>query len=944
VRGDEGCTPRGGASSPLTGRTTQLQQLDALLRPGAPVRVAAVDGPHGMGKTRLLNEFRKQAADAGLLVLCGQAAFADAEVSLGLLIDALQDTEAGRMAQVWAPAPGDDATEWRRRHRELRAALGAQAAGRPLLLALDDVHWADHASLAALDFLVRYPPAGQLTIVVTHRTGQCPPQLARTLRAADGLRMSLPPLTRQDVAELLPGVSPAHLHAVTEAGAGNPLYVHLLAGMPTAMVTALAAREMAPGTWRNEPRYRESVIRPELTALPEREQTVAKASAVVGVEFDLSAVEAVAELPAQETGEALDALIARGVLDCSDGMFRFVHPLVHLAAYQLAGPAWCARAHARAARHFERRGASAVRWATQAEHAPEMDPKAIARLVEAARASLSSAPENSVRWLRKVLRLLPQDGSAVGPSAGEVQLHLGRALVVAGRLGPAAALLRPLLTERGPLQVEALGLTALADRMAGHAERAYALLKSEVSRGDGDGDGTAPASSLPRALAELQLIRIDLMNSRRPDLARLEVLAEHVQHPEVVVVARALQAMTSVARCDLRRAAERLDEAGQVADAMGDDQLHHCLDAVPDLGWAGFFLERYGESRRRLLRAIRLAETRGQRYALPHLHVVHASVLAFSGPMDSALEAVESALSTDPDGTGEVSALAAATGLRPLLWSRGPQEARRALAELADLPEPPVAWWQRVVALARLETAWECGDPVDAVQVDKMLGLDDPATHDPMLALRSDLATAFALAGGRYEDARLHVSRAEESARLTGLIGAQAASELARSRLLLASGAAADAWKAADASAAAYAAAGQPVRAGQAHAAAARAALQATGRRCTDAGSPGADWTARAAAHQRAAREAFDGCGAHWLRDQLDRAAPPARPRIGHRATAVLSERERQVAQLVTEGATNQAIADRLFLSVRTVEAHLTRVYAKLEITSRAAVARALDR
>ena len=258
----------GNGSDTWVGREEELHRLTTVLGAGASSRVAVIDGPHGMGKTRLLAEFGARAHSAGARPLTGHASAADRDVPFGLLLDTLQDTGACHAVEELALAESSTPAERRRGHRLVRAALAAEAADRPTVVALDDVHWADPASLAALDFLIRYPPAGRFSLVMTHRSGQCPPELARTLHTTGSMRLSLPPLSAQQIAELVPQASAEHIRAVCEAGAGNPLYVLLLAGMPTALVTALAAEHPPTARWSDAPPPRESVIRPELAALP----------------------------------------------------------------------------------------------------------------------------------------------------------------------------------------------------------------------------------------------------------------------------------------------------------------------------------------------------------------------------------------------------------------------------------------------------------------------------------------------------------------------------------------------------------------------------------------------------------------------------------------------------------------------------------------------------
>ncbi|MFD9691014.1 AAA family ATPase [Kitasatospora sp. NPDC059146] len=957
----------------LAGRDHELGLLTGLLTTGhRRPAVGVLEGPPGIGKSRLLAELRRTAAGSGRPVAPARArATGDGRpVPYGLLLDALWDAGARSLLEAFADQAeagtgsgaghglgtgtgnADGPEHGHRQHRQLREAL----AGAPPVLLLDDVQWADRESLLLLDRLVASPPTGRFTVVLACRSGGCPPWLTRTLADADAVWIELAPLGPAAIARLVPGAAPERLRLLARASGGNPRYLRALtepsAGpctgpppelpteLPTDLLAGLAAGDprvlgpqpAAPATadWQPGPE-----LRGELATLAERTRTVLRAAAVAGPEFDPALVAAVAELPTGAVAGALDELAGHGLLAPAGGRHRFTRPLPAAALYRLAGSAWRAGAHRRAADHLDRCGAPLAEWAGQAAYAtPGADRELLARLTAAARTVLDPEPVTSARWLRAVLAALPERADCAELRT-ETTLLLGRALTLTGRLDEATAALGPLLSGPAPDRERAAGPVALAERLRGRTDRVYGLLER-------DGGG--------RVRDQLQLARLDVMNGRTErSLHRIEAAVRRDDSAGTRLTAHGLTSLAAIGQGAVPAARRALDAAERLADSLDARGQLRALAALPELGWAGVLLERRQRTAERIERGIALAERHQHHYVIPQLHAVRAALLLMSGPLDAARAAADRALELARElGATETLAIAAALRLRALAWQGGPAAAGPALELLLGLPEPPTAVWRAVVRHAVVEASVVCGQPPSAAEAARLLNLGDGRWRDPMPAHGHDLMAAVHAAEGNTALVARHVELAGRAARSAGLPAAGAVVSLASARLLRVRGeqdrATALARRAADG----LAASGFVVRAGMAQLVAAEIAAEHGDRSgyegATDAarrlfGRAGAHaLLARAELPWRAGRCAAEARGARTVPDA---AVPPGRPAPPEGPS--LSAREHEIADLTAQGLTNQAIAARLFLSVRTVESHLTSVYRKLGISGRAAVARALD-
>ena len=238
------------APAPLVGRSAERAALRRAVSAlgGGRAGIVAIEGEPGIGKSRLLAELAAVAREAGCTVLAGRASPSEADLPFGLLAAALDEHLAGLGARRLAtlgltdpaalagalpalgPAPDPAAAGDRHRaHRALRDLLERLSAGRPLVLALDDVHWADPASLDALAALARRPPAAPVLLALATRPVAPPALVAVALAEAareDRAAVLRPgPLSRAD-AEALVGPAAGRVYA---ASGGNPFYLEELA-------------------------------------------------------------------------------------------------------------------------------------------------------------------------------------------------------------------------------------------------------------------------------------------------------------------------------------------------------------------------------------------------------------------------------------------------------------------------------------------------------------------------------------------------------------------------------------------------------------------------------------------------------------------------------------------------------------------------------------------
>lgn len=396
----------------LVGRERELALIDRVLSAfaaGERPRLI-VGGEPGIGKSALLRELSARACARGLRTVTGAGDELGSDVPLALLIDALDcplsaldasdalalgPARVAELARVFpavaaqlpadAPAPAGDAAL----HGALTAALERVAVAEPLVIALDDVQWADDASLSLLARLLRRPPR-RVLIALAHRSGSLPDLLARAigLSAADGElhHVELGPLPPRAAALLLEGIEPARGRQLLHESGGNPFYL-----------SELATSERANGP----PLTLRAAIVAELSALSRPAADLVRAAGVLGDPFDPQLAAQVAGLTGDATEDALQELVAAELVRATDQpeRWRFRRPVVAAVARHWAGGAWRLTAHGRAAELLSATGAPLAVRAHHVERSARPGDAAAAELLAAAGTELlNREPQRAAHW------------------------------------------------------------------------------------------------------------------------------------------------------------------------------------------------------------------------------------------------------------------------------------------------------------------------------------------------------------------------------------------------------------------------------------------------------------------------------------------------------------------------------------------------------------------
>ena len=650
--------------APLVGRQDALRVFEVALdatASGSPFFLGLAGDP-GAGKSRLLGELAADAGRRGLVTLSGRAAEFEQEMPFGAVVDALDDqVEAGLpglgsrlggetcallgtvLPSLRAGAPGlvrpgggRDMTGRYRIYRAIRRLLEELADARGLVLILDDVHWADNASIELLDHLARHPPRGRVLVAIAYRPAQAPARLSALLGPATphARQVTVGPLTLTETQELLgPGLSRPRCQALHAASGGNPFYLEALARMDQhAPLTA----DDAGGT--ELPAAVRAALQLELAGLSPDALRVAQAAAVAADEFQPALAAVAAEVSEEEALAALNQMAARDLIrPASAGRMRFRHPLVRRAAYDCAAPGWRLGAHARIAGHLAQVAApAALRAHHVARSASFGDQAAVATLLEAAREVAAQAPATAAHWLEAALSIMPAEIAAPGRQV-ELLLEVAGLRAVSGQLAEGREAAREVL-RRLPLgdharRARAARFCALMERQLDRPQEARAVLLDELRRIPDPQSATA-VPLRTRLVAE-SLMRGDV----RAAQAVLDLIPESADahEPSVAVAIAALRPLPAYALGQVADAARFTETAGQLVAAAPDDQLAEWLDAVAWLCWTETMMGQDHGALAHFDRAVAIARATGQGYIISNLLAGQARVLTLFGRLAEAV-------------------------------------------------------------------------------------------------------------------------------------------------------------------------------------------------------------------------------------------------------------------------------------------------------------------
>jgi ATP/maltotriose-dependent transcriptional regulator MalT len=959
-----------GLVSPVfVGRGTELSSLIAGLESaaaGEPV-VVLVGGEAGVGKTRLVEEAAARARAGEALVLTGSCIEVGGEgLPLSPVVDVLRTLMRQMPGDALEDILGPARVELARLLPELDphipasgAPAGAEgnarvlelvfgvvqrlAADQPLMLVLEDLHWADRSTLDLVALLVRALRDARVLLVITFRSDEL--QRGHPLRSLvtgwervrSVRRIELRRFTRQEVASQLEAIlderpARAMLDVLYERSEGNAFLIEEI----LAALQAGAGPDELPATLRD-------VLLARAEQLPPQTLRLLRIAAAAGRSVPDSLLAKVADLDDAELDAALRDAVEHHllVIDESGQGYRFRHALTRDAVYSDALPRERVRIHAAYAEALSddpglagTEGSAAAALALHWSAAHDL-PRALEASVEAGRLAAAYAPAEALRHLEQALELwpsVPDASERCGLDIVEMLRLAGLSAIAAGEPERALALFDEALVELGTTgdperlalvletRSQALTFLARADEARVALERAASLLPADPP-------------TVARALVLASLARLGAVFSG--DYETCKKVSEQALSAARAAGAREQEAnaqiMLGVARCYLgehEAGIASLQEGRALAEAIGADAtaLRAHLNLSDSLELLGRHAEAAEVAERGLLLARRIGLAR-HIYGM-FLVVNRAVALVHLGRWTEAERPMSEAI--DDAGPGTVASL--------VLIVRAFMAVRRGRYEAAR-------------------------DDLDAASRAPRWGSEQDITFHALTR------TELALAQGDIDGARNAIREPLDVAVQPGGEGNRWPLIWLALRLEAeAPTAAAERVSALTEAAAALAATTPPARAYRALSAAERARIageNAGWAEAIDACRQGGDRYLMAYALLRSAEadvaagareqavaaleeaaEVADGLGAVPLLEEVQGLARRARLKLESGAASDedapeladslgLTAREREVLVLLAAGRSNPQIAEELFISRKTASVHVSNIISKLNVSSR---------